>query len=108
MRIPDSTRRSLDSRLSEHARDVWADLAGATILLGVYFDARGSANSAGGVSPAAAAYRRLLLSPAMSRYFDTRSQMPGRSFEPRFITDPLEGSIATSPAGQPALAAGRA
>ena len=142
------------------ARDVCADMAGATILLGVYFDSGASADNAGSVtaydparsfaagnlrlatlvqadvlaalnahgwaipddgvvsdvslggpalSAAAAAYGHLLLlGPAKPGYFDTASQMPGALIEPLFITDPFEGSIAASGAGQQAIAAGLA
>jgi N-acetylmuramoyl-L-alanine amidase len=142
------------------ARDVCANLAGATILLGVYFDAGASTGNAGSVtaydgarsfaadnlglatlvqtdvlaalnahgwaipddgavsdvnlggpplSAAAAAYGHLLLlGPAKPGYFDTPSQMPGALIEPLFITDPFEGSIAASAAGQRAIAAGLA
>jgi hypothetical protein len=31
VKIPDSTRRSLDSRLSAHAREHWPDLAGVSL-----------------------------------------------------------------------------
>jgi N-acetylmuramoyl-L-alanine amidase len=142
------------------ARDVCADLAGATVLLGVYFDAGASADNAGSVtaydgarsfaaanlhlatlvqtevlaalnahgwaipddrvvsdaslggpalSPAAAAYGHLLLlGPARPGYFDTPSRMPGALIEPLFITDPFEGSVAASSAGQQAIASGLA
>jgi N-acetylmuramoyl-L-alanine amidase len=142
------------------ARDVCANLAAATILLGVYFDAGASADNAGSVtaydavrpfaaanlrlatlvqtdvlaalnahgwaipddgvvsdvslggpamSAASAAYGHLLLlGPAMPGYFSTPSQMPGALIEPLFITDPFEGSIAATPAGQQAIAAGLA
>jgi hypothetical protein len=135
-------------------------MAGATILLGLYFDAGVSADNAGSVtaydavrpfaaanlrlatlvqadvlaslnahgwaipddgvvsddslggpalSPASAAYGHLLLlGPAMAGYFATPSQMPGALIEPLFITDPFEGSIAASPVGQQAIAAGLA
>ena len=60
-------------------------------------------------SAAAAAYGHLLLlGPAKPGYFDTASQMPGALIEPLFITDPFEGSIAASSAGQHAIAAGLA
>ena len=59
------------------------------------------------LSAAAAAYGHLLLlGPAKPGYFDTASQMPGALIEPLFITDPFEGSIAASAAGQQAIAAG--
>jgi N-acetylmuramoyl-L-alanine amidase len=142
------------------ARDVCANTARATILLGLYFDAGASTDNAGSVtaydavrpftadnlrlaslvqtnvlaalnahgwaipddgvvsdvslggpalSPASAAYGHLLLlGPARPGYFATPSQMPGALIEPLFITDPFEGSIAASPAGQQAIAAGLA
>ena len=48
----------------------------------------------------------LLLGPADPGYFSTPSEMPGALIEPLFITDPFEGSIATSPAGQQTIASG--
>jgi N-acetylmuramoyl-L-alanine amidase len=48
----------------------------------------------------------LLLGPAMAGYFTTPSQMPGALVEPLFITDPFEGSIASSSSGQAAIAQG--
>lgn len=41
-----------------------------------------------------------------SLYFSTPSEMPGALIEPLFITDPFEGSIADSQAGQHAIALG--
>jgi hypothetical protein len=59
------------------------------------------------LSSAAGAYGHLLLlGPPMSGYFHTPSQMPGAIIEPLFITDPFEGSIAASRAGQQAIASG--
>jgi N-acetylmuramoyl-L-alanine amidase len=55
---------------------------------------------------AALAYGHLLLlGPAKPGYFTTPSQMPGALIEPLFVTDPFEGSIATSPHGQQVIAA---
>ncbi len=48
----------------------------------------------------------LLLGPAQSGYFATPSQMPGALIEPLFVTDPFEASIASSVAGQRAIAEG--
>lgn len=48
----------------------------------------------------------LLLGPAKAGYFSTPSDMPGALIEPLFITDPFEGSIASSVAGQKAIATG--
>jgi N-acetylmuramoyl-L-alanine amidase len=57
----------------------------------------------------AAAYDHLLLlGPADPPWFTTPSQMPGALIEPLFITDPFEGSIAASIAGQQAIAHGLA
>jgi N-acetylmuramoyl-L-alanine amidase len=50
----------------------------------------------------------LLLGPAEPGWFETPSLMPGALIEPLFITDPFEGSIAASSAGQHAIAAGLA
>ena len=147
------------------ARDECANLAGASALIGIYFDANGSAQeggsltaydasrpfaaanlrlatllqrdvlaamnargwripddgvvsdtglgssvgnpATGGLAAQAAAYGHLLLiGPAMAGYFSTPSQMPGAVIEPLYITDPFEGSLAASPAGQRVIAAG--
>lgn len=142
------------------ARDVCADMAKATVLLGIYFDAGTSPTNAGSVTgydtarsfaadnhrlatllqrdvlahlnahgwsipddgvvpdttlggPAptttAASYDHLLLlGPADPGWFTTPSTMPGALIEPLFITDPFEGTIAASSAGQQAIAAGMA
>jgi N-acetylmuramoyl-L-alanine amidase len=59
------------------------------------------------LAQAAASYGHvLLLGPAMAGYFTTPSQMPGALVEPLFITDPFEGTIASSPSGQAAIAQG--
>ena len=50
----------------------------------------------------------LLLGPASPGYFSTPSTMPGALIEPLFITDPYEGSIAESSAGQEVIAGGLA
>ena len=50
----------------------------------------------------------LLLGPADAGWFSTPSRMPGALIEPLFITDPFEGSIAASSAGQHVIAAGLA
>ena len=47
-----------------------------------------------------------LLGPAAAGFFVTPSTMPGALIEPLFITDPFEGSIAASAAGQHAIAQG--
>lgn len=61
------------------------------------------------LSAAAAAYGHLLiLGPADPGYFTTPSQMPGALVEPLYLTDPFEGSIAASAAGQQAIARGLA
>ena len=142
------------------ARDVCANLAKATVLLGIYFDAGTSPANAGSVTgydtvrpfatenqrlatllqadvlahlnahgwaipddgvvsdatlggpartTAAASYDHLLLlGPADPGWFTTPSTMPGALIEPLFITDPYEGTIAASPAGQQAIAEGMA
>jgi N-acetylmuramoyl-L-alanine amidase len=50
----------------------------------------------------------LLLGPAEAGYFTTPSEMPGALIEPLFITDPFEGTIAASVAGQETIATGLA
>lgn len=142
------------------ARDICANLAKATLLLGIYFDAGTSQTNAGSLTtydsvrpfaadnlrlatlvqkdvlvsmnehgwqipddgvgpdttlggpalttPAADYGHLLLLGPADPPWFTTPSQMPGALIEPLFITDPFEGSIADSIAGQQAIAAGMA
>jgi N-acetylmuramoyl-L-alanine amidase len=53
-----------------------------------------------------AAYGHLLvLGPAAPPYFSTASTMPGALTEPLYLTDPFEGTIASSPTGQKLLAA---
>jgi N-acetylmuramoyl-L-alanine amidase len=65
--------------------------------------------STGALATGAASYNHvLLLGPGMAGYFSTPSQMPGALIEPLFITDPAEGSIAASGAGQTAIARGLA
>ncbi len=72
----------------------------------------GSSNgnpSQGGLAAEALAYDHvMLIGPAKSGFFSTPSTMPGAVIEPLYITDPFEGSIANSAAGQSALAAGLA
>jgi len=59
------------------------------------------------LSDAAAAYGHLLLlGPSDPGYFSTPSTMPGALIEPLFITDPYEGSLATSALGQQVIAQG--
>jgi N-acetylmuramoyl-L-alanine amidase len=61
------------------------------------------------LSDAAAAYGHLLLlGPADPGYFSTPSTMPGALTEPLFITDPFEGSLASSALGQQVIAGGLA
>ncbi len=48
----------------------------------------------------------LLLGPAKRGWFETPSKMPGALIEPLFITDPFEGSIASSSSGQQVIASG--
>jgi N-acetylmuramoyl-L-alanine amidase len=147
------------------ARDVCADKAGASALVGIYMDAGGSPSNAGsiaaydtdrpfwqkslelatlvendvlaqmnsrgwaipddgvvpdstlgsyvgspddgGIAAEAASYDHLLLlGPAEAGFFSKPSDMPGTVLEPLFITDPFEGSIAASTAGQMAIASG--
>jgi N-acetylmuramoyl-L-alanine amidase len=62
-----------------------------------------------GLAVKAAGYNHLLLlGPAEAGYFTHPSQMPGALIEPLFLTDPFEGSVADSAAGQRAIAAGMA
>jgi N-acetylmuramoyl-L-alanine amidase len=148
------------ARADVAARDVCANLARATVLVGIYFDAGTSPLDAGcittydparsfvaaskrlatllqrdvlarmnahgwqipndGVQPdttlggvplttTAASYRHLLLlGPADPGWFTTPSRMPGALIEPLFISDPFEGSIASSAAGHRAIAEGMA
>ena len=145
------------------ARDVCANLAKASVLVGIYFDAGASASNAGSLtaydpdrpfsnsslklatlvqrdvlaamnehgwgipddgvrsdaalgslvsstgtlhSEALAYNHLLLLGPAAPGYFSTPSEMPGALIEPLYITDPFEGSIAASSAGQESIAGG--
>ncbi|MGA3362515.1 MAG: N-acetylmuramoyl-L-alanine amidase [Solirubrobacteraceae bacterium] len=61
----------------------------------------------GGLAAQSAAYDHLLLiGPAEAGYFSTPSEMPGAVIEPLYITDPLEGTIADSSAGQKVIAGG--
>jgi hypothetical protein len=61
----------------------------------------------GGLAGEAPSYDHLMLiGPAMTGYFATPSEMPGAVVEPLYITDPFEGSIADSIAGQKAIAQG--
>jgi N-acetylmuramoyl-L-alanine amidase len=62
---------------------------------------------AGGLAAEADDYDHLILiGPAMAGYFTTPSQMPGAVIEPLYITDPQEGTIADSSAGQKVIAQG--
>jgi N-acetylmuramoyl-L-alanine amidase len=55
----------------------------------------------------AAAYDHLMLiGPPMPGFFNTPSKMPGAIIEPLYITDPYEGTIASSDVGQRAIATG--
>jgi N-acetylmuramoyl-L-alanine amidase len=61
----------------------------------------------GGLAAQSAAYDHLLLiGPAEAGYFSTPSEMAGAVIEPLYITDPFEGSIADSSAGQKVIAGG--
>lgn len=147
------------------ARDQCANMAHASVLVGIYFDSGASPSNAGSVTvydtarPFAARNQRLatllqrdvlsamnargwgipdegtlpdnnfgsvvqssspsplataaanydhllLLGPAEAGYFSTPSEMPGAVIEPLFITDPFEGTLAASPAGQQTIAGG--
>lgn len=57
------------------------------------------------LTTAGSAYGHLLvLGPAAAPYFTTPSTMPGALTEPLYLTDPFEGSIASSAAGQRIIA----
>jgi N-acetylmuramoyl-L-alanine amidase len=57
------------------------------------------------LTTAGSAYGHLLvLGPAAAHYFDTPSAMPGALVEPLYLSDPFEGSIAASAAGQHIIA----
>ena len=63
--------------------------------------------SSGGIAGEAASYNHLLLlGPALSGYFSNPSDMPGAVIEPLYLTDPFEGSIASSKQGQMVIARG--
>jgi N-acetylmuramoyl-L-alanine amidase len=65
--------------------------------------------SATGLAAEALRYDHLLLlGPAQPGYLDTPSDMPGALIEPLYLTDPFEGSIATSTSGPEAIAQGLA
>lgn len=70
----------------------------------------GSSNgnpASGGLAAKAAAYDHvMLIGPPMRGYFSTPSEMPGAVIEPLYVTNPEEGSIAASGAGERALAEG--
>lgn len=66
-----------------------------------------TAPGTGGIAAEAASYNHLLLlGPAMPGYFSTPSRMPGAVVEPLFISDPFEGTIASSAVGQHTIASG--
>ena len=46
------------------------------------------------------------MGPAERGFFTTPSEMPGAVVEPLYLTDPYEGSIADSAAGQQVIAQG--
>jgi len=63
--------------------------------------------AAGGLAALAAGYDHLLLiGPALAGYLTTPSLMPGAVVEPLYLTDPFEGSIASSTADQQVIARG--
>ncbi len=60
-----------------------------------------------GLAAEAASYDHLLLlGPPLAGYQNAPSEMPGSLIEPLYLTDPFEGSIASSTAGQEAIATG--
>jgi N-acetylmuramoyl-L-alanine amidase len=62
-----------------------------------------------GLAVKAASYNHvLLLGPAEAGYFGHPSEMPGALIEPLYLTDPFEGTVADSAAGQQAIARGLA
>jgi N-acetylmuramoyl-L-alanine amidase len=64
-------------------------------------------DSTGGLASLAANYDHLLLlGPYEAGYQTTPSTMPGAVIEPLFITDPFEGSLADTVAGQQTIARG--
>jgi N-acetylmuramoyl-L-alanine amidase len=63
--------------------------------------------AAGGLAALAAGYDHLLLiGPPLAGYLTAPSTMPGAVVEPLYLTDPFEGSIATSGADQQVIARG--
>jgi N-acetylmuramoyl-L-alanine amidase len=93
--LADLVQRSVLTSLREHGYQIPDD--------GVHNDVGyGSLETA-----ADHAYNHLiLLGPPKAGYLATPSEMPGALIEPLFITNPAEGSIANSPAGQQAIALG--
>lgn len=98
VRLASLLQRDVLTSMNAHGWGIPNDGVVSDVSLG------GPALSAGG-----AAYGHLMvIGPAKRGYFSTPSTMPGALIEPLFITDPLEGSIATSSAGQRAIATGLA
>ena len=63
--------------------------------------------ASGGLAARADSYDHLLLlGPARRGFFASPSEMPGAVIEPLYITDPFEGTIAASSAGQRVIARG--
>jgi hypothetical protein len=59
------------------------------------------------LAQAAASYGHvLLLGPADPGFFATPSTMPGALIEPLFVTDPFEGTLASTPSDQEVIARG--
>jgi len=48
----------------------------------------------------------MLIGPASAGFYTSPSEMPGVIIEPLYITDPFEGSIASSARGQTAITQG--
>jgi len=62
---------------------------------------------AGGIAGDAASYDHLLLiGPAMAGFFAEPSTMPGAVIEPLYITDPFEGTMASTSHGQAVIGRG--
>lgn len=103
LRLAELLQHDVLASMNAHGWGIPNDGVQPDTELGSYVGEPGS----GGVAEAASSYDHLLLlGPAMHGYFSTPSQMPGAVIEPLYITDPFEGSIANSAAGQQAIAAG--
>jgi N-acetylmuramoyl-L-alanine amidase len=102
--------RSFAARSRTLAGLLQHDIVAALVAHGWQVSDRGStSNSTGGstLTVQAAAYGHLLvLGPGKQGYNDNPSAMPGALVEPLFISNPAEGSIADSVAGQHTIATG--